>query len=61
MALDESHLAVHWHPGRFTNGPVEGYRLRLRADSGNLREQVGLDLMSFGELLECRFPFLLFS
>ncbi|EDV44512.2 uncharacterized protein Dana_GF20397 [Drosophila ananassae] len=40
VALDESHLAVHWHPGRFTNGPVEGYRLRLRADSGNLREQL---------------------
>lgn len=46
VALDASHLAVHWHPGRFTNGPVEGYRLRLRADSGNLTEQVGLDLLS---------------
>ncbi|XP_001354560.3 protein sevenless isoform X2 [Drosophila pseudoobscura] len=35
LALDESHVAVHWHPGRFTNGPVEGYRLRLSSPADN--------------------------
>lgn len=35
MGLDDSHLAVHWHPGRFTNGPIEGYRLRLSSSEGN--------------------------
>ncbi|XP_016951950.1 protein sevenless [Drosophila biarmipes] len=35
LGLDDSHLAVHWHPGRFTNGPVEGYRLRLSSAGGN--------------------------
>ncbi|XP_017045801.1 protein sevenless [Drosophila ficusphila] len=35
LGLDDSHLAVHWHPGRFTNGPVEGYRLRLSSAKGN--------------------------
>ncbi|XP_070074461.1 protein sevenless [Drosophila takahashii] len=35
LGLDGSHLAVHWHPGQFTNGPVEGYRLRLSHAEGN--------------------------
>ncbi|XP_039152416.1 protein sevenless [Drosophila simulans] len=35
LGLDDSHLAVHWHPGRFTNGPIEGYRLRLGSSEGN--------------------------
>ncbi|XP_017076993.1 protein sevenless [Drosophila eugracilis] len=35
LSLDDSHLAVHWHPGRFTNGPVEGYHLRLSSFEGN--------------------------
>ncbi|XP_052857892.1 protein sevenless [Drosophila gunungcola] len=36
LGLDDSHVAVHWHPGRFTNGPLEGYRLSLRSSQGNL-------------------------
>ncbi|XP_022219452.2 protein sevenless isoform X2 [Drosophila obscura] len=35
LPLDESHVAVHWHPGSFTNGPVEGYRLRLSSSVDN--------------------------
>ncbi|KAH8289723.1 hypothetical protein KR054_009989 [Drosophila jambulina] len=40
LAMDESHLAVHWHPGRFTNGPIEGYRLRLSAEGNRSQEQL---------------------
>ncbi|XP_034672035.1 protein sevenless isoform X1 [Drosophila subobscura] len=36
LPLDDSHVAVHWHPGSFTNGPVEGYRLRLSRSGDNL-------------------------
>ncbi|XP_044317007.1 protein sevenless [Drosophila rhopaloa] len=36
LGLDDTHLAVHWHPGRFTNGPLEGYRLSLSSSQGNL-------------------------
>jgi len=47
LGLDDSHLAVHWHPGRFTNGPVEGYRLRLSFVEGNhTTEQVVIYLSS---------------
>ncbi|KAH8245467.1 hypothetical protein KR032_010525 [Drosophila birchii] len=40
LAMDDGHLAVHWHPGRFTNGPIEGYRLRLSAKGNDSQEQL---------------------
>ncbi|KAH8415295.1 hypothetical protein KR222_002087, partial [Zaprionus bogoriensis] len=36
LALDESHVAVHWRPGRYSNAPIEGFRVKL----GESREQV---------------------
>ncbi|KAH8364997.1 hypothetical protein KR200_011076 [Drosophila serrata] len=40
LALDDGHLAVHWHPGRFTNGPIEGYRLHLSCEGNRSQEQL---------------------
>ncbi|XP_017036202.1 protein sevenless isoform X1 [Drosophila kikkawai] len=40
LAMDNGHLAVHWHPGRFTNGPIEGYRLRLSSEGNRIQEQL---------------------
>ncbi|XP_033150161.1 protein sevenless isoform X2 [Drosophila busckii] len=39
FALDETHIAVHWRPGRFTNSPLQGYRVLLSSSTHNIREQ----------------------
>lgn len=42
LALDESHVAVHWLPGRYSNAPIEGYRVQL----DDSRDQVGIEMPS---------------
>ncbi|XP_064539670.1 protein sevenless [Drosophila montana] len=40
LALDEHHVAVHWRPGRYSNAPIEGYRVLLTSAGNNSREQL---------------------
>lgn len=40
LALDEHHVAVHWRAGRYSNAPLEGYKLTLSGGSNSSREQV---------------------
>lgn len=42
LALDESHVAIHWRPGRYSNAPIEGYRVQL----DDSRDQVSLEWAS---------------
>lgn len=44
LALDEHHVAVHWRPGRYSNAPIEGYRLLLTSAGNTSREQVRHEL-----------------
>ncbi|XP_030245296.1 protein sevenless, partial [Drosophila navojoa] len=40
LALDEHHVALHWRPGRYSNAPLEGYKLQLSGGSNDSREQL---------------------
>lgn len=40
IALDYSHIAVFWLPGRFQNGPITHYRLRLYQNHSSTSIQI---------------------
>ena len=31
LALDDTHLAVFWQPGKFTNGPLIYYKVQIKS------------------------------